>query len=571
MLNVRWGEEIKLKHLLILVALAGVNLGATTFNKTLPIPPIAPYTLVNGIKVFDMNIHASTTEFFSGIQTRTYGINSSVLGETIRIHNGDKVQIKYHNNLSEATTMHGHGMHVPAIMDGGPKNKIQPDTTWTASYTVNQEASTNWYHPHLMGKTAEQVYMGLAGLIIIDDNQSDTLNLPKNYGVDDIPLILQDKRFDVNKQIDYSPTRMEIRRGYTSSTMLVNGAITPFVNVSTKRIRFRVLNGSNSRVYHLAFSDSRSFFQIATDGGFLEHPVAISTLVLSPGERAEIVVDFSGELNGNVILKDTKDNLDILKINVTNVATNTGILPTTLTALTTYGASDAVKIRTFVLNMVGGHMAINGKVMDIDRIDEVVPVNDIEEWDITNSMGMEHNFHIHATHFTILERDGSTTNVANNEKGYKDVVRLPPNGSVKIMVKMTDFIDGNNGYMYHCHFLEHEDDGMMGQFTVVQNSSSPVPDIDNDGLDNATDKDDDGDGVLDVNDDFPLNANESVDTDGDGIGNNSDSDDDNDGVSDVEELQAGTNPLDVNSHPTVLNQWAPVNMGNGIIIFIPYV
>ena len=558
-----------MKYLLMVLALAGINLSATTFDKALPIPNISPYTLVNGTKVFDMNIYASSTEFFSGIQTRTYGINSSVLGETIRIHDGDKVQIKYHNTLTEATTMHGHGMHVPAIMDGGPKSKILPNTTWTASYTVNQEASTNWYHPHLMGKTAEHVYMGLAGLIIIDDAQSDALDLPKTYGVDDIPLILQDKRFDANKQIDYSPTRREIRRGYTSSTMLANGAITPYVNVEAKRIRFRVLNGSNSRVYHLAFSDGRRFFQIATDGGFLEHPVSLSALVLSPGERAEIVVDFSGELGSNVILKDTNDNLDILKINVNQTATNAPGLPSTLTSLTRYSASAAVRTRTFVLNMVSGHMAINGKVMDMNRIDEVVPVNAIEEWDITNSMGMEHNFHIHATHFTILERDGSSANVAENDKGYKDVVRLPPNGSVKIMVKMTDFIDASNGYMYHCHFLEHEDDGMMGQFTVVQNSSNPVPDIDHDGLDNATDTDDDGDGVLDVNDAFPLNANESVDTDGDGIGNNSDSDDDNDGFSDAQELQAGTNPLDDKSHPS--KKWAPVDMGGGIVIFIPYV
>ena len=468
--------------------------------------------------------------------------------------------------------MHGHGMHVPAIMDGGPINKIQPGTTWSAIYTVDQKASTNWYHPHLMGKTAEHVYMGLAGPIIVDDNESDALNLPKRYGVDDIPLILQDKRFDANGQIDYSPSMMEIRRGYTSNTMLVNGAITPYVNVEAKRIRFRVLNGSNSRVYHLAFSDGRRFFQIATDEAFLEHPVSLSSLVLSPGERAELIVDFTGEIGTDVILKETADNLDIMKISVNSAPTATSTLPSTLTSLEVYSAAEAVNTRTFVLNMSGmgmnGHMAINGKTMDLNRIDEVVPVNQVEIWDITNSMGMPHNFHIHATHFYILQRNGSSANVADNEKGYKDVVYMPPNSSARVIVKMKDYTDPNTGYMYHCHFLEHEDDGMMGQFTVVQNSNAPVPDLDGDGLDDVTDSDDDGDGVADSIDAFPRNASETLDTDGDGIGNNTDSDDDNDGFTDREERNAGTDPLDPNSHPK--RKYAPIDMGDGLMTVIPF-
>ena len=153
-------------------------------------------------------------------------------------------------------------------------------------------------------------------------------------------------------------------------------------------------------------------------------------------------------------------------------------MPSTLNALEKYSASQAVRTRSFLLNTVGGgmmgQMAINGKAMDINRIDNVVPVNDIEIWTIRNTMGMEHNFHIHAIHFMILERNGSPAAVAANERGYKDVVRIPPNSSVKVILKMKDYVDPNTGYMYHCHFLEHEDDGMMGQFTVVQNPRDPV-------------------------------------------------------------------------------------------------
>jgi len=463
----------------LIISLAMMSMFHTgLWAKVLPIPALAPYSMVNGIKVFNMNIRQSTTEFFSGVATRTYGINANVLGQTIRIHNGDKVKINYHNALAEATTMHGHGMHVPAVMDGGPKNKIQPGTTWTASYTVDQEASTNWYHPHLMGKTAQQVYMGLAGMIIVDDKESDTLALPKTYGVDDIPLIIQDKRFSANKQIVYAPNRREIMRGYTSRTMLVNGAISPYVNVKDKQIRFRVLNGSNSSLYNFAFSDGRSFKQIATDGGFLEKPVTLSRLLLSPGERAEIVVNFSGDLGSSVSLKETRQNINVMRININSTSAGVNTIPSRLKTLLKYRASQAVKIRHFLLNTVGGgmmgQMAINGKAMNLSRIDNVVRVNDIEVWTIRNTMNMEHNFHIHAMHFMLLERDGSSARVAANERGYKDVVRIPPNSSVKVILKMKDYIDSKNGYMYHCHFLEHEDDGMMGQFIVVQNRDNPV-------------------------------------------------------------------------------------------------
>ena len=450
----------------------------TLYAKVLPIPPLASYTLVNGVKVFKMNIQQSSTQFFAGVNTRTYGINRNVLGETIRIHNGDKVQIRYRNSLHEATTMHGHGMHVPAIMDGGPKNKIQPGSTWVASYTVNQAASTNWYHPHLMGKTAEQVYMGLSGMIIVDDAESDSLNLPKTYGVDDIPLIIQDKRFTASRQINYAPTRRDIMRGYTSRTMMVNGEISPFVNVKDKQIRFRILNASNSSLYNFQFSDGRSFKQIATDGGFLEKPVALNNLLLSPGERAEIVVNFSGDLGNKVTLKETRQNINVMQININRTSVGVTTIPTKLKKLVKYRASEAVRTRSFLLNTVGGgmmgQMAINGKAMNINRIDNIVPVNDTEIWSIRNTMNLEHNFHIHAIHFTILERNGSPARVSENEKGYKDVVRIPPNSSVKLIIKMKDYIDPKNGYMYHCHFLEHEDDGMMGQFTVVQNKNNPV-------------------------------------------------------------------------------------------------
>ena len=200
----------------------------------------------------------------------------------------ERVSLNFTNNLTENTTMHSHGMHLPASMDGGVHQVIQPSKTWSSTYTVKQRACTNWYHPHLMGETARQVYMGLAGVLIVEDSQIQALDLPKRYGVDDIPLVLQDRVFDSNGQIDYSPSMREIMMGYKGDYYLANGAISPYVKVENKEIRFRILNGSNSSVYNLGFSDNRTFKQIATDNSLLEAPVSLNRLRLSPGERAEI-------------------------------------------------------------------------------------------------------------------------------------------------------------------------------------------------------------------------------------------------------------------------------------------
>ena len=434
----------------------------------LAIPPLLDPVPVGGIKQFDLTIQEGSKEFFPGIHTETYGISADYLGPTLLLRKDEQVSINYTNELKEATTMHGHGMHLPAAMDGGPHQIIEPGETWSAKYTVNQKACTNWYHPHKMGKTAEHVYMGLAGMIIVEDDESIALDLPNRYGIDDIPLVIQDKVFDTNGQIDYSPSQMEIRRGLMGNNFLVNGIIQPYFNAEAKELRLRLLNGSNARVYQFAFDDNRNFSQIATDNSFLPSPVSLSRLTLSPGERAEIIVDLTSDRGESVILKDLSSGTELLTINVNKEAIASTSLPAVLTStLEIPDASKAVNTRSFRLNMSSMHMAINGKLMDLNRIDETVPLGDLELWEITNTMGMNHNFHIHATHFNIIERNGSATNVLPNEKGYKDVVFLPPNSSVKVLVRMTDYSDNINPYMYHCHVLEHEDDGMMGQFLVI--------------------------------------------------------------------------------------------------------
>ncbi|RTZ66377.1 MAG: oxidase [Aquificaceae bacterium] len=327
-----------------------------------------------------------------------------------------------------------------------------------------------------MEKTAQHVMNGLAGLIIIDDNDSESLDLPKRYGIDDIPLIIQDRAFNSDGSFNYNPSNMDIMRGWKGDTFMVNGVIKPHIDLEAKQVRFRILNGSNSRIYTFAFKSGKVFKQIATDNALLEAPIALTELKLSPAERAEIVVDFSNDSGKEEIFIDKSSGKDLFKANINKTASNTTTLPNKLITLDKLTPADAVNTRSFDLGggmgggMSGGPsrmLTINGKSMDMSVINETVPLNAIEIWEVRNNMGMNHNFHIHATHFQLLERNGSSSKVAENEKGFKDTVLIPPNESVKLIIKMTDYADASSPYMYHCHILEHEDAGMMGQFVVI--------------------------------------------------------------------------------------------------------
>ena len=435
-------------------------------NNALPIPHLLSPTKRNGVSHYDLNVQEAKHTFFEGVTTDTYAINSTYLGPTLLMQNGDKVSVNYANKLQEEITMHGHGMHVPPSMDGTAHQPFKPNQTWSAQYTVKQKACTNWYHPHTMDKTAEHVYKGLAGLIIIEDAESKALDLPKRYGIDDIPLVLQDRNFS-NGQIDYNPGMMDIMHGYVGDTFIANGAIEPTLNVEAKEIRFRILNGSNSSVYTLGFSDGRTFKQIATDNSFLESPVEMTKLTLSPAERAEVVIDVTGDIGKTFTLEEFRHGKTFLTLNVSQPSSNKTTLPSKLTTLEKLHAKDAVRTRSFTLSGMMRNLNINGRSMDMDYINEKVPLGDVEIWEVKNDMMIDHNFHIHATHFMLLERNGKASNVSANEKGYKDVVFIPAHESLKFIVKMVDYADNKVPYMYHCHFLEHEDAGMMGQFLVT--------------------------------------------------------------------------------------------------------
>ncbi len=453
-----------------------VSNAGLAFENDLIIPPEMEFTVgPDGEKRFTLYVQEGEREFYPGLGAPTMGVNGNYLGPTIRAKRGERVVLNVHNYLNEDTTMHWHGMHVPAEMDGTPHQKITPGGDWTADYTITQEAGTMWYHPHTHGGTATQVHQGLAGLFYIDDANSERLELPNEYGVDDIPLVVQDRLFNTDGTFNY-----QIRTGaHYGDTILVNGTVAPRLAVESRKIRFRILNGSNARIYWLGFEDGRTFQQIATDGGFLDSPVDTKRVRLAPGERAELIVDFADgeavklksfpeagllETTAAWFGQTTNGHFDVMEIRPQPATRVSHEIPDTLNRIQRLDRDRANVTR----NMFLGGMVINGRSMSMMRIDERIRLGDTEIWRIRNNTGRTHPFHVHLVQFLILDRDGRPPSA--QEAGWKDTVHVAAGETVNIIMQFTQYANRHVPYMYHCHILEHEDNGMMGQFVVVDDS-----------------------------------------------------------------------------------------------------
>ncbi|MBI9108482.1 MAG: multicopper oxidase domain-containing protein [Spirochaetales bacterium] len=426
----------------------------------LPIPPI-----LSGMNL-NLQIQEGSLELPFGTSA-SYGFNGDYLGPTIRVRKDDYITMQIENTLSESTTVHWHGLHVPAEFDGGPHQIIKAGQVWKPKFQIAQNAATLWYHPHLMGKTAEHVYRGLAGMFIIDDDYSDSLSLPDEYGVNDIPLIIQDREFDRNGSFTYGPSHADLMQGYIGNAVLVNGAFKPELELSRGTYRFRILNGSNSSIYRLTFSDSRQFTVIAGDGGFLPKSVGVENLILSPGERFEILMDFK---TSEII----KLNLEIYgstghEIMTMKIVGNNGRYfehPANFLYEPANFESLDLKKRSFIMETRGmGIFTINGARMDMNVINFTMDKNSNEIWTIRNQgmgmMNIPHSFHVHDTQFKVLSFNGRLPGPLYS--GPKDTILVMPGDVAVIGVSFKDY---TGIYMYHCHLLEHEDTGMMGQFKI---------------------------------------------------------------------------------------------------------
>jgi FtsP/CotA-like multicopper oxidase with cupredoxin domain len=455
------------------------TVGEVPFENRLTIPPLADSKLDSeGRRVFTLAAEPGEREFLPGRTTATWGFNGSYLGPTLRAERGERVLIDFRNEVDEATTVHWHGMHLPAEADGGPHQHIEPGDRWAPSWEIDQPAATLWYHPHPHGETEEHVYRGLAGMFILDDAEEAGLDLPRRYGVDDIPVVVQDKRFSADGSL-IEDDREEL--GILGDTLLVNGTYGPYLDVSSERVRLRLLNGSTARTYDFGFSDRRDFALIATDGGLLEQPDRRSRIQLSPGERAEIVVamkprervvlrSFPPDLEpgSDTSRKDGgEDSFDVLQLRAAAELESSPAVPTELVDIPELDPADAAQTREFELRS----RRINDEEMDMERIDTVVSVDTTEVWEVENGHGQPHTFHVHDVQFQVLDVDGEDP--PPERSGWKDTIPLPPGVRVRLIMRFEDYADPDSPYMYHCHLLRHEDEGMMAQFVVVESGEVP--------------------------------------------------------------------------------------------------
>jgi FtsP/CotA-like multicopper oxidase with cupredoxin domain len=431
-------------------------------NKMLPIPALlAPSNKDAKSSDYNIQVQEGNTNFISNKQTPTLGYNGSFLGPVIKVTRGEEVRMHITNDLQEETSIHWHGLEVEGTKDGGPHQVISAGSSWEPIFTINQPASTLWFHPHVIGSTAIQVYYGLAGLIIVEDENSMSLNLPDDYGINDIPLILQDRSFNQDGSFLYYDNMMD---GAFGEYIMVNGAIAPHLNVKQTKMRFRIVNGANARNFDLRLSDYDEFHQIASDGGLLEKPVLSDSLFISPGERAEIIIDFSKYEEGEKINMLSGNEL-VMTFDVGGKTSDHTVIPEVLSTIERLDENQAIGVKYMELDGMGHMVTLNGRKFDINRTDDNVALGDTEIWEIfinrTMMMGSTgHPFHIHGTQFQILSRNGYDP--GENEKGWKDTVFVPAGETVRIIVRFKY----KGMFMYHCHILEHEEAGMMGQLVV---------------------------------------------------------------------------------------------------------
>jgi FtsP/CotA-like multicopper oxidase with cupredoxin domain len=446
-------------------------------------------------------------EVLKGNSNVVQHLPGSYLGPILRLRKGQKVRLDFTNDLPEPSIVHWHGLHVPQEADGHPRLAIGTGETYTYEFEVHNRAGTYWYHPHPHGRTGPQVYYGLAGLLLVSDEEEAAAGLPSSE--QDIPLVIQDRTFDADNQLVYMGNgMMDQMMGFLGDRILVNGQPDFVLPVATRAYRLRVLNGSNSRTYKLGWHDNTPLTVIATDGGLLERPVQRDYVVLSPGERIELWADFagrkvgtelrlqslpffggevgmmgmmgrSGMMGGRSALPNGGE-FTVMRIYFEREAAETSELPDQLSTLQFYRQEDAGnrrRPRTFDITMQRMSWFLNGRTFEMEDTarNEVVKLGDLEVWEFVNQRGgmsMIHPMHVHNVQLQVLERQmlpglteyWETVRGGYVDEGWKDTVLLMPGERVKVLLKFEDY---EGLYLYHCHNLEHEDLGLMRNYRVV--------------------------------------------------------------------------------------------------------
>ncbi len=376
---------------------------------------------------------------------------------------GRRRQVTFTNNLNPiagSLTVHHHGNHSASIDDGyvtGPDYLIGTGASRTYTFDgiengENERGATQFYHDHKLDETGMKVWMGLTGLYIIDD-PADPATLPS--GAYELPLVIADRQFDQDNQLEYFYDRF----GVIGDKILVNGVYQPYFDVADRKYRLRMLNGSNARFYILTLSTGDAFTQIGTESGLLPAPVSRTAMDFGPAERLDVVVDFAGKMGQEIYLMDSYKVTPLLKFRVTQHVVDNSTIPATLRALPDIG--EPTVTRHFSFDQTSDHWTINGLTFDPNRIDAHPVLGTTEKWIFTNPTGVTHMVHIHDVDQQCISRDGGP---CYPYETMKETWSLGSGETLELKMKFTDH---TGIYMFHCHILEHEDDGMMSQFEVV--------------------------------------------------------------------------------------------------------
>jgi spore coat protein A len=451
----------------------------TPFVDPLRIPPVLKPKVQQKVAHYTMTMRQGLVKCHSELpETVVWGFDGRFPGPTIVAKRNQAVSIRQINELPAAgemalhlPTVHLHGANVAPEHDGHPTAGIPFDGGYRDYVYPNQQPGcTLWYHDHTHGMTGERIYRGLAGLyLVVDKTAESKLKLPK--GKRDVPLVIQDRTFDEDGQLVYALDDETRQMGFLGSHILVNGVVQPHFGVDSAKYRFRILNGSNARVYKLALSNGAPLIQIGTDGGLLQRPVPRTEIEISPAERIEVVIDFSQLPLGARVVLENRNGVDataqIMRFEVVKKVKDPKSLPLVLVPWQEVPEEESVTVREFHLGrqVVNGEptWTINGQAYDPASPPLARPVlGTVEHWKFVNPTIHPHPMHVHLVQFQVVNIDGEPQEAS--DFGWKDTVVVPPGSEVTVVARFSGY---TGRYVFHCHNLEHEDFAMMGEFEVV--------------------------------------------------------------------------------------------------------
>lgn len=431
-----------------------------------PLSNTAPQT---GVFKAELRAAEHTFEFVPGKKTTFWLYNGQVPGPLIDVYEGTQVEIRFVNQLAQASTIHWHGLPVPPDQDGNPHDAVPAGSERTYRFILPPgSAGTYWYHPHPHGDTPEQVYRGLAGLFIVRAKEDPLAAFREQH------LVISDLKLDVEAQIPDN-TEFDWMDGREGQFVLVNGQREPRISIAGRQ-RLRIWNACSARYLRLAIP-GQSFILVGTDGGLIERPQALDEILLVPGQRIEVIVGEgkTAEAQLKALIYDrnkmgpAREESERTLARLDFIPGAIPAIPASLREIADHGQDAAVKKVEFseTMSMEGGrhsmNFLVNGKTFDMQRIDLTSKAGEMEIWEISNNSHMDHPFHLHGTQFIVLDSSIKGARVPAPYRARHDTVNLRPDEILRIKTLQHD----KGIRMFHCHILEHEGQGMMGQLEVV--------------------------------------------------------------------------------------------------------